>query len=63
MFQYNLYKDKGRTGRLEVHLFLNSKDDSDNATGTLLHSKVETGKFIDDNMQNFLMKLDKCLDR
>ena len=60
-FQYNLYKDKGRSGRLEVHLFLNSKDDTDNSKGIQLHSKVETGKFIDDDIKSFLKKLDDSL--
>ena len=63
VFQYNLYKDKGQTGRLEVHMFLNTKDDTDNAEGILLHSKMETGKFIENDLQTFLKRIDDSLLR
>jgi hypothetical protein len=48
-FQYNLYKDKGRSGKFEVTLFKNSKDDSVNTNGILLHSKLISGRFIEDD--------------
>ena len=40
-FNYFAYSDKGRTGRLEVTLFKNQKDDG-GANGVLIHSKAAT---------------------
>jgi hypothetical protein len=43
-FQYNLYRDPSTTGRLEVTVYVNSKDDS--KAGVIVHSKATTKKYI-----------------
>lgn len=57
MFQYNLYKDKGITSRLEVTLYANSKDDQSEG-GIKLHSKHETSKFPEDKIEDIISKIE-----
>jgi len=57
MFQYNLYKDKGITSRLEVTLFANSKDDQSEG-GVKLHSKHETNSFPEDKIEDIISKIE-----
>ncbi len=60
MFQYNLYKDKGITGRLEVTLFVNNKDDQ-SAGGVKLHSKEETNRFPEDKINDIIAKIEDSI--
>ena len=62
MFQYNLYKDKGTTGRLECTVYMGTKDLSSGA-GKVIHSKVETGKYIADDYPGFLEKLAEVINK
>ena len=57
LFQYNLYMDKGITGRLEATLFVNSKDDQSEG-GIKLHSKLETKKFPEDKIDDIISKIE-----
>ena len=44
-FNYFAYADRGRTGRLEVTLFKNQKDDT-GSNGLLIHSKAASNQWI-----------------
>jgi hypothetical protein len=57
MFQYNLYKDKGITSRLDVTLYTNSKDDQ-SENGIKLHSKIETQRFPEDKIDDIITKIE-----
>lgn len=57
MFQYNLYKDKGITSRLDVTLYANSKDDQ-SEKGIKLHSKLETQRFPEDKIDDIITKIE-----
>ena len=43
-FEYHLYMDPGVTGRLEVTVFIGTKDT--NTDGIILHSKAASKKYI-----------------
>ena len=62
LFQYNLYRDSGRTGRLEVTLFKDSKDDQDES-GILIHSKLETNAFPEKDIEGFLKKIEDHIEK
>eukprot|EP00347_Sterkiella_histriomuscorum_P005169 403357631 len=61
-FQYNLYRDKKITGRLEVTLYLNNKFDWGD-DGLPIHSKERTKQYIHDDYPVFLELLDSALNR
>ena len=60
MFQYNLYKDKGITQRLEATLFVNNKDDQSEG-GIKLHSKLDTNKFPEDKINDIISKIEDSI--
>ena len=55
-----MYRDKSVTGRLEVTLYLNTKDDS-GSDGVVIHSRSESGKFIHEDYKGFMMMLDEAM--
>ena len=60
-FQYNLYRDKGTTGRLEVTVYLNTKDDQ--GEGILIHSKAATKKYISQDEAGFMEALAEAMSK
>ncbi len=57
LYQFNSYKDPGTTGRFEVTLYKNSKDDS--GEGELIHSKEASGAFPSADWATFLTMLEE----
>ena len=53
--------DSGRTGRLEVTVFKNSKTDG-MVNGVVIHSKASTGKYPSADWENFMKKLDSVIN-
>ena len=62
LFQYNLYRDSGKTGRLEVTLYKDSKDDQ-SGEGILIHSKQETNTFPEKDIEGFLKKIEDSIEK
>ena len=55
-FNYFIYRDQGRTGRLEFTVYkgVTSLDSDAIEGGVVVHSKENTGKYVKDNYQGFL---------
>ncbi len=60
-FQYNLFRDPKTSGRLEVTVYLNSKDDS--GEGILIHSKASSKKYIHQDYETFLALVEDALSQ
>ena len=59
LFTYNLYKDKGITSRLEITLFVNDKEGE--TDGIKLHSKIDSGKFPEDKIEDIIQKIEDSI--
>jgi hypothetical protein len=59
LFTYNLYKDKNTTSRLEVTLYVNDKEGV--TEGIKVHSKLESGKFPEDKIEDIIQKIEDSI--
>ena len=58
LFTYQLYRDSGSTGTLEVTLYLNSSGDIIPTEGAIvIHSKKASGEYVYSDYDGFLNKL------
>ncbi len=55
-FEYHLYMDPGKTGRLEATVIPKTGGE-----GTLVHSKVASKKYIQDDYDGFLTQVSAAL--
>ena len=60
LFRFKLYQDNGNTGRLEVTVYKDSKNDQ--GEGEIVHSKAKSKKYIDQVKDQFLANIDMAIN-